>query len=98
MEAIESVLMSAAENVSDVELDGRAYEASNLVRCIIDWPCGLEWDDGLKIVGDGWEDWEWFRKGFLKPNQEQVIDIIQQANESERLRKHFEQKLIFEGE
>ena len=95
MEAIESVLMSAAENASDVELDGKTYDASNLVRCIIDWPCKIEWDGGLKIVGDGWEDWEWFRSEMLQTNQKQVIEIVKRSNQSDRLKKYFKQQKIF---
>ena len=91
----EKILLEVSNEVGKVDLGYRDYHASNLVRCIIDWPCKLIWDDGFRITKGNYEEWQWFRKEILKPNTKQIKQLFKVANK--RYRRYLEQKEILGG-
>ena len=76
------LLLALAGEVGPVDLDGKQYHASNLVRLIIDYPCKLKWsrEEGFKVDPGGYEDWSWFRSNYLEPNQDQIIELFELAH------------------
>ena len=81
-QSIEDILLSLTDQVDKVQLEGKQYHASNLVRLILDFPCKLAWEDeSLKIKPGDYEDWDWFRSTFLKPNTEQIKELFQLAQQ-----------------
>ena len=91
----EKILLEVSGQVKEVDLGYRDYHAKNLVRCIIDWPCKLIWNDGFRIVKGDYEEWEWFREEMLKPNTKQIKQLFKVANG--RYRRYLEQKEILGG-
>ena len=88
-------LMKAAKG-EKVNLFGEEYEASNLIRCIIDWPCDLKWDgESFKIEQGNYEDWGWFKEEVLVPNTEVIKEIFAKANKLQK--KYLKQKEIFDN-
>ena len=88
-------LMKAAKG-EKVNLFGEEYEAKDLIRCIIDWPCELKWNgEGFRIEEGDYEDWEWFKKEVLVPNTEVIKEIFAKANKLQK--KYLKQKEIFDN-
>ena len=95
IEQAEKILLEVSAQVKEVDLGYRDYHAKNLVRCIIDWPCKLIWNDGFRIVKGDYEEWEGFREEILKPNTKQIKQLFKTANK--RYRRYLEQKEILGG-
>ncbi|MCK8818115.1 hypothetical protein MWH28_12185 [Natroniella sulfidigena] len=72
-----------AQQVDDVQLEGKNYSCSDLVGVLQCWPVKLSWKRG-----EGWrikpkpdfKDYPEFRENYLIPNRKQIGKLIDLAN------------------
>ena len=91
---MEEILMEVSQDYT-ATLDGKEYNANDLIRCIIDWPCELKWDDGFSIKQGNYQEWKWFRENILVPNTDVIKKIFAEA--SKLYQKKLKQEEIFRG-